>query len=213
MHVISVNIAATTIRLPGMRQPSGIDKRPVSHEVHVGELGLRDDVIVSTKHHGGPDQAVYLYGRSDYEWWERTLGRKLGGGTFGENLTIGDLASADLNVGDRFHVGVELLLEVTAPRIPCGTFGRHMDDGDFPDKFRLAERPGAYCRVIRQGGLRAGDPVRLEPTSADRPVPVVELFRAFYRSDDTADTLRWHLSAPIAIRARRAKEAQLARIG
>jgi MOSC domain-containing protein YiiM len=212
MTVLSVNLAAAPVRLAGMRGRTGIDKRPVSHAVHVAALGLEGDSIVSTKHHGGPDQAVYIYGRPDYEWWEAALGRPLPDGTFGENLTISDLRSGEINVGDRLHIANELLLEITSPRIPCGTFARRMKDQGFPQKFAAAERPGVYCRVIREGSVRAGDVVRLEPTTAARPVSVVEIFRSFYRPDDAAATLRWHLSAPIAIRARRAKETQLAQI-
>jgi MOSC domain-containing protein YiiM len=212
VRILSVNIAAETIRLPGMKQASGIDKRPVTDAVRVGALGLEGDSICSTKHHGGPDQAVYLYGRPDYEWWEAQLGRMLPNGTFGENLTIADLRSGEINVGDQLGIGDELVLEVTAPRIPCGTFARRMKDRDFPQKFAAAERPGCYCRVIRQGAVRAGDAVRPQRTTAQRPLSVVELLRSFYRTDDDAEILRWHLAAPIAIRARRAKEAQLAQL-
>jgi MOSC domain-containing protein YiiM len=209
MIILSVNLAAETIRLPGMRQATGIEKRPVKDPVRVRQLGLDGDHVCSTKHHGGPDQAVYVYGETDYRWWESKLGRPLGAGRFGENLTISDLSSAEINVGDQLHIGTELVLEATAPRIPCGTLARHMRDRDFPEKFRAAERPGFYCRVIREGIAGVDDAVRLQRTSVDRPVSVVELLRSFYRSDDDAQTLRWHLSAPIAIRARQAKEAQL----
>jgi MOSC domain-containing protein YiiM len=210
--VLSVNLAATPIRLAGMRQPTGIDKRAIAHAVRVGALGVEGDLILSTKHHGGPDQAVYVYGRPDYQWWEATLGQPLRDGWFGENLTLSDLRSGEINVGDRLHVGNELVLEATAPRIPCGTFARRMSDREFPDRFHLAERPGFYCRVIREGHVRAADAVELKPTTAERPVSVVELLRSFYRKDDDAATLRWHLSSPLAIRARQAKEAQLAKM-
>ena len=31
-----------------------------------------------------------------------------------------------------------------------------------PSKFRLAERPGLYCRVLQKGQVQAGEPVCLE---------------------------------------------------
>ena len=64
--------------------------------------GLAGDAICDRAHHGGRDQAVYLYGQPDYEFWSAELGRALPPGTFGENLTVADLCSADVCIGDRF---------------------------------------------------------------------------------------------------------------
>ena len=58
---------------------------------------------MDTKNHGGPDQAVYVYGGADYAWWSAELEQELAPGTFGENLTISDLESAPLAIGDRLH--------------------------------------------------------------------------------------------------------------
>jgi MOSC domain-containing protein YiiM len=207
MQVLSVNLAASPSNLPGSRTPTGIRKTAVTHPVRIHSLGLENDSICSTRHHGGPDQAVYLYGQPDYEWWSNEFGCALEPGTFGENLTISDLMSADHNVGDRFHIG-EVILEVTAPRIPCGTLAKRMNDARFPERFREAERPGLYCRVIREGFVRAGDAVSITRTTGPI-VPAVELFRSFYRAEESEETIRWHLSAPIAARARKMKEDEL----
>ena len=129
---------------------TGIFKFPTNEAVKVTKLGLEGDVIVDKKHHGGPDQAVYVYGAADYEWWSKELGREIAPGTFGENLTIGELESAQFNIGDYLYVG-EVTLQVTAPRIPCGTFATRMDDPQWVKRFRHAERPGLYCRVIQEG--------------------------------------------------------------
>ncbi len=48
---------------------------------------------------------------------------------------------------DFWHVGADLVLEVSGPRIPCPT--------------TLAARRGASLRVISPGEVRAGDPVEL----------------------------------------------------
>ena len=52
--------------------------------VEVMPLGLADDAVVDVKHHGGHDQAVYVYGAPDYacgrrNWvrnWSRAPWRK-----------------------------------------------------------------------------------------------------------------------------------------
>ena len=84
-------------------------------------------MICDKKSHGGPDQAIYVYGGADYEWWSQELGKEISPGTFGENLTISELQSAHFNVGDYLHIN-DVILQVTAPRIPCGTFATRMDD-------------------------------------------------------------------------------------
>src|SRR5437763_605949 len=122
MRLLSVNVARPhRVVLNGRGRRTAILKRPVTGPVDVGELGLVGDEVGSKKHHGGPDQAVYLYGRDDYAWWERELDEELAPGTFGENLTVEGLHSAELRIGDRLEVGDAVVLEVTAPRIPCAT--------------------------------------------------------------------------------------------
>ena len=43
--------------------------------VEIGPLGVIDDAIMDIKNHGGPDQAVYLYGQPDYDFFAEALGR------------------------------------------------------------------------------------------------------------------------------------------
>jgi MOSC domain-containing protein YiiM len=211
MHLLSVNI--------GHKQPiqnakksgeTGIYKLPVPTPVQVTELGLVDDAICDLKNHGGPDQAVYIYTQPDYDWWSQSLGRQLAPGTFGENLTLSDLESAACSVGDRLHIG-PVILEVTSPRMPCSTLAARMADPAFIKRYRAAERPGLYCRVIQPGLLQAGDPVTLE-TCAGPTLTLLEMFRDFYIPDLDEPTIRRHLAAPIAIRARADMENLLAKL-
>ncbi len=209
MEILSVNLGTPT-KLPGIRQASGIRKMPVSHPVRVHTLGLEGDAVCNTKHHGGPDQAVYLYGEPDYAWWHDTLGQPMKPGTFGENLTMSALRSAEFNIGDRFHIG-EVVLEVTSPRIPCGTLAKRMRDETFAEQFRQAERPGLYCRVICEGAVQAGDAVTVE-RFAGPTLSAVEMFRSFYLNDEDEASLQRQLAAPIAIRARAHKSRQLQKL-
>ena len=152
MKLVSVNIGSKgTVEHPDKTVITGIFKRPVTGPVRIGGLGLEGDFIGSAKHHGGPDQAVYIYGTTDYDWWSRELGRTMEPGIFGENLTIGGLESAPVCIGDQFLVG-SAVLQVTAPRIPCVTLAARMGDPAFVKRFRQAERPGLYCRVLQPGG-------------------------------------------------------------
>jgi MOSC domain-containing protein YiiM len=189
---------------------TGIFKFPVERPVKVTTLGLEEDVIVSKKHHGGPDQAVYIYGGMDYAWWSEELKREISAGTFGDNLTISDLESAQFNIGDYIHIN-DITVQVTAPRIPCATFAARMDDPHWVRKFRYAERPGLYCRVVQEGSVKAGDPVSVEKYPGET-ISILEMFRDYYDRNKSEETLLRQLNAPIAIRARRDLEAALRKL-
>lgn len=211
MNLISVNIGQERILQRNDRvERTGIFKFPTEQAVQVTKLGLEGDVIVSKKHHGGPDQAVYVYGDADYRWWSQELGKEFVPGAFGENLTVSELESASFNIGDYLHLH-DVTLQVTAPRIPCGTFAARVDDPGWVKRFRHAERPGLYCRVVKEGFVRVGDPVSME-RYAGETISIPEMFRDYYDNDKSEETLRRHLNAPIAIRARRALEKELQKL-
>ena len=211
MKLTSVNIGKE--RSISDAKPSGrtgIYKLPIYEPVRITATGIRGDGICDTKHHGGPDKAVYIYGLADYQWWSETMGQELIPGTFGENLTISDLESGQVRVGDVIKVR-EASLQVTSPRMPCVTLAARMGDAMFKEKFRQAERPGLYCRVLKGGQIQAGETVLLEPYTGET-VTILEMFHDYYASDLPEPTLRHSLSAPISIRARGDKKKQLQKL-
>ncbi len=199
--VLSVNLAAKTDAMIVGKDTvaTGINKRPVADAVNVGELGLEGDTICNTRHHGGPDQAVYLYRKEDYEYWSHKLGRDVPYTTFGENLTIDGLSSPGLMVGDRLRFP-DLELEVTAPRIPCATLAAKMGDKLFAKQFVKAGRSGFYCRVLRQGTVAAGQQAELLPYEHDS-ISTVTFFNDFHRKL-SVDTMKRYLDLPIDARSR-----------
>jgi MOSC domain-containing protein YiiM len=167
MRVLSVNVGRP-VPNPWKRLPAtGIDKRPVEGPVAVtapgpkgtGEVGLAGDRAHDVRHHGGTDQAVYVYAREDLDRWERELDRPLPDGVFGENLTTLGLDVNGARIGERWRIGSDVVLEVTAPRIPCVTFAGVLGVPRWIERFLAAGVPGAYLRVIEPGEVRAGDPV------------------------------------------------------
>ena len=211
MIVVSVNLGEKRILHRKERvEITGIFKFPTNESVKVTKLGLEGDVIVSKKHHGGPDQAIYVYGLADYAWWAKELGREILSGTFGENLTISELESAKFKVGDYIHIG-DVTLQVSAPRIPCGTFAARMDDPQWVKRFRYAERPGLYCRVLKEGFVQAGNTVSIERFTGET-VSILDMFRDYYYKNKSEETLLRYLNAPIAIRDRSSFEEQLQRL-
>jgi len=208
MKVISINVGQKRIQEnKGRAEITGIYKLPVSGPVRITTLGIAEDFIGSPKHHGGPDQSLYVFGEADYQWWQTELGRGLEAGTFGENLTISELESAEFNIGDVLHIG-DVTLQVTAPRIPCGTFASRMGEGQWVKKFRDAERPGFYVRVLREGMFISGEEVRVE-RYAGQTLSLIEVYRAYYDKQKGEEVIRRHLAAPIAIRLRERLEEDL----
>lgn len=210
MHLVSVNVGQPR-PIKAKSGMTGIYKQPQSGPVQVGRLGLAGDAIIDVENHGGVDQAVYLYGTPDYAWWSAELGGQLAPGTFGENLTISELVSADYSIGDRFYVGA-VLLEVTSPRIPCVTLATRMGDPKFVKRFAAAERFGLYCRVITPGVVQAGDPVAYAPYVGDT-VTALAMFQRFYTQEFPADWLRRAIAAPIHAGAKREYAELLAALG
>jgi MOSC domain-containing protein YiiM len=200
MRVLSINVGRSETIEHGERTfLTGINKMPAGGSVSVGESGLAGDEICDMEHHGGPDQAIYAYSANDYAWWSQQLGRQIRHGTFGENLTIADFPD-DMNAGDRLLIG-DLILEATAPRIPCSTFAAQMQDGNFGLRFRRAERPGVYFRVLNPGEVAPGDAVTLvENPSAS--VSMLEIFRLWFVPHPAVDAMQRIVDAPVAIRVR-----------
>ncbi len=211
MQLLSVNIGQKRTQQKGNElETTGIYKLPVQEPVEIKSLGIQSDFICDQKNHGGSDQAIYIYGAPDYEWWSKELKRKLTAGTFGDNLTVSELESAQLSIGDRLHAG-SVILEVTAPRIPCSTLAARMGDPQFVKKYRQAERPGLYCRVIQEGLIQRGDDVKVESYKGET-LSILQMFRDYYDNNKSEETLRLHLGAPIAIRARKETEEDLKKL-
>jgi MOSC domain-containing protein YiiM len=169
MKLVAVSIGSAR-PTPGRKtSKTGIFKEPVDHPVLVGAEGLAGDRIVNRKHHGGPEQAVYLECLADLQWWEGELGRPVPPGTFGENLVIdgAGLENGRIAIGDRFQIG-DVLLEVTSARVPCANFALRMEDPLFVKRYTRAARPGAYARVLEGGTIRAGDAVTWLPYEGHR---------------------------------------------
>ncbi|MFA0851499.1 MOSC domain-containing protein (plasmid) [Curtobacterium sp. WHRI 8282] len=140
---------------------TAIDKRPVTGSVRVRPLGLRADVQANRKYHGGVDQAVYAYADEDAAYFADLLEREVPPGLFGENIRTSGIDVTGAVTGERWRIGDTLVLEVTVPRTPCGTFARRMGIDQWVKRFADEGRPGAYFRVVKSGSVAAGDPVEV----------------------------------------------------
>ncbi|MCB2178445.1 MOSC domain-containing protein [bacterium] len=210
MNLLSINIgAAQPTPHKNSSHQTGIFKQPTPGPAEVSPEGLTNDYIGNHKHHGGPDQAIYIYGQTDYDWWANSLGDRTRPGLFGENLTIAELTCTTFNIGDELHFSRGVVLQVTSPRIPCATLAGRMEDPAFVKKFRQAERPGMYCRVLQTGTLQAGETVTVTPYAGET-LSLIEMYRHAFEPDNSPENLRRLLAAPIDIRSR-TKISQMAK--
>ena len=141
---------------------SAIGKSPVAGRVRVFGVNVEGDDQADRRVHGGPDKAVYAYAAEDTAWWEAELGRELGPGAFGENLTMEGVDVTGAVVGERWTIG-DVVLEVSQPRLPCSKLNARFQDPRMVRRFAEAQRPGAYLRIVTEGGMGAGDAVEIGP--------------------------------------------------
>ena len=128
---------------------------------------LQGNIQADTKNHGKPDQAVLLYAAAHYPLWQRELGlSEIGPGGFGENFTIDGLSEDTACIGDIYAIG-EAQIQVTGPRYPCWKIERRWRVEGLTARVAETGRTGWYCRVLQEGMVEPGLPVRL----VDRPYP------------------------------------------
>jgi MOSC domain-containing protein YiiM len=160
-RVESVNVGRPRLVLiNGRPHKTGIDKRPVSGTVALRDDAVDGDSVVDRAVHGGYDKALYVYAAEDYAWWSGELGRDLGPGAFGENLTTRGIDPREALVGERWRVG-SALLEASEPRQPCSTLGAKMGEQRFVKRFARSLRLGTYLRIIEPGEVEAGSTIEV----------------------------------------------------
>ena len=149
-RLLSVNLAVVRDNPFKAAARTGIDKQPADGPVEVRApgskahglgSGLISDFIGDRRNHGGDDQAVYAYALEDLQWWADELGTTLSAGQFGENVTTTSLDVNGARIGERWRVGDTVQLQVTEPRIPCGTFRGWMNRPGWLKTFTAAAGP------------------------------------------------------------------------
>ena len=156
-RVIQVNVSA-----------GGVPKLPVV-SARVTRAGVEGDRQRELTVHGGPHRAVSILG---VEAIARVAadGHPIAPGTTGENLTVAGFDVSLLPVGTRLHVGHELVLEISGRAEPCRTIRGSFRGGRYGRLGATAHPADSrmYARVVAEGTVLPGDPIRLEPPVDDR---------------------------------------------
>lgn len=142
-EVVSVNIS----------EKKGTVKVPVT-EIELNETGVKGDA-----HSGLWHRQVSLLGTESFEKFSIQAGRKLNYGEFAENITTNGIILYNTKPLDRFLIG-DTELEVTQIGKACHGDGcaiyREVGNCVMP-------KEGIFCRVLKQGIVKAGDKVQYIP--------------------------------------------------
>jgi len=192
--VLSLNVVHAVIPdVGGSVGITSIDKRSVSDSRQVTTAGVAGDQRSDIPSHGMPEQAVYAYAREDYEWWEVELDKEIPAGKFGENLTTVGIDVTNAVIGQTWRIG-STLLQVTGPRIPCGTFARFMEEDKWVKRFMAEGMPGTYFQVLEAGEITAGDEIEIVATP-EHGVTVSDVYQ-LVAGDRDADRLARVIACP-----------------
>jgi MOSC domain-containing protein YiiM/GNAT superfamily N-acetyltransferase len=152
--------------------PGGVPKSPVA-EARVGRLGLDGDAHDHDHVHGGPHRAVALLGLEAIER-VRADGHAIAPGAVGENLTTAGIELSLLPVGTRLAIGDDVLLELASPAGPCDVI-KNVFLGGKSGRISILLHPSdsrMYARVLAEGVVRTGDPIRVLPPATDSAAEV-----------------------------------------
>jgi MOSC domain-containing protein YiiM len=130
-------------------------------------MGLAGDGHNDAVHHGGRDGAVCLFSLELIEAL-KAEGHSVFPGATGENLTVTGLDWSGMVPGSRWTVGDEVELEITSYTTPCRNQVGWFLESDY-GRINQKLRPGwsrVYARVLSEGQVRSGDPVRSVSRSA-----------------------------------------------
>jgi MOSC domain-containing protein YiiM len=145
----------------------GVPKLPVASAQLAAE-GFVGDAQADRVHHGGPERAVCLWSVEVIEAL-RAEGHPVAPGSAGENVTVIGLDWSLVQPGARLRLGPRALVEITRFTTPCRKIAGAFLGGRFT---RIEEKrhPGfsrVYARVLKEGLVREGDPVRLLAARAE----------------------------------------------
>jgi len=139
---------------------TGFFKVPVKGAVHLGYEGFLNDDQADRREHGGSDKAVCVYSDDYRDFWESQLG-DFECGAFGENLALSNCTEGDVNVGDIYRIGEEVLVQVSQPRQPCWKLARRWKIKDLTKQVEVSGKTGFYFRVLKSGKIQSGQELKL----------------------------------------------------
>ena len=144
----------------------GVPKYSVE-ESWISWEGVDGDVQGNQAVHGGKDRALCLFSLDIIDAL-REEGHPISPGSTGENLTLSGFDWALIQLGDQIRIGKDVHIEIMSYAEPCRLIAPWFHHDDYK---RISQKvyPGwsrLYARVLVEGSIRCGDPVRMEASHA-----------------------------------------------
>lgn len=138
----------------------GVPKR-ARQSCFVGVKGLEGDRQRDRRYHGGPERAVCLYSLDLIQALQGE-GHTVEPGSIGENLTVAFVDWSHMVPGARVEIR-DVLLQLTDYAPPCNNIAGSFQRRQYA---RVSQKVHAgwsrlYARVLAEGTVRVGDPLRV----------------------------------------------------
>jgi len=174
---------------------SALNKEKIIGHMWLSKIGFAEDEQ-EYKDHGGPDKAVCLYSKHNYDLWRDDVNKLPDYAMFGENLTAQHLDERDVHFGDQFQLG-EAILEVSEIREPCWKIQEKYKIPDLVKRMSRTCKTGFYFRVVQEGNVPADAHLKLL-TRADNEtkLSVFELNDLYYNDNKNIERLQYALKNP-----------------
>ncbi|NWK83206.1 MOSC domain-containing protein [Staphylococcus sp. GSSP0090] len=174
---------------------SALNKKTFSGKMWLTHTGFTEDEQ-EYKGHGGPNKAVCLYSKKNYELWKDDLPELPSYAMFGENLTATDLDEQHVHFGDQFQLG-EAILEVSEIREPCWKIQEKYKIPDLIRRMSTSCRTGFYFRVLQEGYVHDNDHLkRIKSADPATCLSVYELNDIYYNDNKNIERLTYVLNNP-----------------
>lgn len=187
---------------------SALNKTPFSGSMWLSLTGFTQDEQ-EYKDHGGPDKAVCLFSKSNYQMWQDDVVEIPTYAMFGENLTVANLDEREAYFGNQYQLG-DAIIEISEIREPCWKIQAKYQIPDLVKRMSTSGKTGFYFRVIQEGYVSCDDHLKLIKTAdKDTQLSVYELNDVYYNDRKNASRLSYALQNPYLTSKRKEKLQRL----
>ncbi|WP_425314872.1 MOSC domain-containing protein [Staphylococcus kloosii] len=187
---------------------SALNKTPFSGSMWLSLTGFTQDEQ-EYKDHGGPDKAVCLFSKSNYQMWQDDVVELPTYAMFGENLTVANLDEREAYFGNQYQLG-DAIIEISEIREPCWKIQAKYQIPDLVKRMSTSGKTGFYFRVIQEGYVSCDDHLKLIKTAdKDTQLSVYELNDVYYNDRKNASRLGYALQNPYLTSKRKEKLQRL----
>lgn len=187
---------------------SALNKTPFRGSMWLSLTGFTQDEQ-EYKDHGGPDKAVCLFSKSNYQMWQDDVAELPTYAMFGENLTVANLDEREAYFGNQYQLG-DAIIEISEIREPCWKIQAKYQIPDLVKRMSTSGKTGFYFRVIQEGYVSCDDHLKLIKTAdEDTQLSVYELNDVYYNDRKNASRLSYALQNPYLTSKRKEKLQRL----